>query len=694
MNDVMVAFGNSFLESLLRLPLKTQNRVHEFLIKFRQNPMSKAINYEKVVNSKLAPKVWSVRIDDTYRAIVLREEGSGVFVLVWVDHHDEAYEWASRKRFNINPYTGIIQLYTVQEIVETVVVRSLFADISDNELLQIGVPQDQIKFTRSFTRKEDFLQSKDDFSPDVYIGLSWLLDGTPVQEVIEVLQEDRKSSAGTPADLRSALNTPENRHYFYVVEGEDELKAILDKPLEKWRVFLHPTQRKIVTMDYSGPAVVTGTAGTGKTVVAMHRAKWLASQSTEKGRILLTSYLSRMVNDLKENLREICSNEELDKITVETLDTCVLRIGRIFSYPFQLSHHIKEWEMAIQEADASDLKLSIDFYQHEWEHVVLPLNAQNDVAKYMNSPNNSWNSHLKLQQRKQVWTVFDKYRQIMDKARKRDFRWAMAELGPLLNKESKAFYSHIIVDEVQDFDPTAMKFIRSIAGKEHPNDIFLVGDSHQRIYRRTSILSECGIHVQERRMNLRINYRTSEENRAYASKFLEGISFDNLDGQQILNDKCHSLTHGNAPVVKHFQSAEDEINYITGQIHGLIQNGTLLKDICILIASYAGNEYGKELTKRGLKCFSITDARRDDRNEDGIRVLSMSSVKGLEFQYVFVAGVNQDKVPWEDIYEIPYPEVKREAITRARCLVYVALTRAQKGVYISSYGKKSEFFSL
>ena len=118
---VKVALADSFLESFAKLPSQAQRHVTDFMVKFRSNPLSPAIHYEKIA-SKLDKNVWSVRIDDTYRGIVLRQDKSGIYLLIWVAHHDEAYIWASRKRCQVNPFTGAIQVYTVEEVPETVTV--------------------------------------------------------------------------------------------------------------------------------------------------------------------------------------------------------------------------------------------------------------------------------------------------------------------------------------------------------------------------------------------------------------------------------------------------------------------------------------------------------------------------------------------------------------------------------------------
>ena len=694
MNDVKVVIGDTFLDSFARLPSQAQRHTSDFLVKFRSNPTSPAIHYEKI-DSRLDEKVWSVRIDGTYRGIVLREEKTGVFMLVWVDHHDEAYQWASRKRCNINPFTGAIQLYTVQEITEEVKVPGVFSNVSDDELLRLGVPQEQVPYIRSFMTREGFLQGKGNLAPDVFEGLSWLLEDIPVQEVIELMQAEREESANKAADLRSALDKAENQRFFRVVEGEDDLKAMLSRPLEKWRVFLHPAQRKIVNKDYSGSARVTGGAGTGKTVVAMHRAKRLAAGLTGRDRVLFTTFTANLAADIQENLRKICTSEELRHIEVVNLDAWVSEFMRNAGYEAKIEYNDQVlrniWENAFIEAIADDMGLSADFFAEEWARVVIPQHAL-EQAKYLRCSRNGRGVRLDRQKRQQVWKVFEISQRQMKAAGKRDVDWAMDECRVLIEKQHKILYPHIIVDEGQDFSPIALELIRSIAGEEHLNDIFIVGDAHQRIYRNKAILSKCGIQVRGRSSILRINYRTTEETRAYAFALLAGISFDDLNGADISNDKCQSLTHGDAPIVKKCRSANDEIDYIENQIRSLEQNGVPLKDICITARTHNMlDNYIQAFTGRGLRCYELKKEKMDDRQQDGIRLATMHRVKGLEFQYMFVAGMNQGVMPLKQVADIQETVARNEALTSERCLLYVALTRAQKGAFITWYGKKSEF---
>ena len=694
--NVRVAISSDFLTAFARLPRSIQGKVTEFVNKFRNDPNSPGINYEKLANGTDS-KIYSVRIDDTYRGIVVRQKESGVYILLWVDHHDEAYEWASRKRCDVNPKTGALQVYDVQTFaVEQPVTAAepIFAGITDDQLLKLGVPEAQLRYIRSFTSVESFYQAEGTIPADVYEYLSWLTEGIGIDEVLELCIEEQSVAETRTDDLAQALDMPATLKSFVVVDGEDELRRIMAEPLEKWRVFLHPTQRKIVRKNYSGAARVLGGAGTGKTVVAMHRAKQLASRLDSHQRILFTTFTANLAADIRENLKKICSLEELRKIEVIHLDAWVNQFLKESGFTAQIGYdEVIEplWEQAVLLAN-NGLDFDVNFYEEEWNRVVIAQEALS-LEKYIKATRNGRGTRLDRKKRMLVWKVFDHYQNLMKEKQVRDINTAMYESTKLLQATGgRPRYAHVIVDEGQDFSDNAYRLLRALAGEEHENDLFIVGDSHQRIYRNHPTLSKCGINVRGRSSILKINYRTTEEIRRYAFALLNGISFDDLDEDVDLGDRCQSLTHGEKPIIRNFKDARDEFDFIVREIKKLQANGTALTDICIVARTRKlVDDYIAQLTKAGIRSYAIKRNKSDDRTFDGLRIATMHRVKGLEFKYVFVAAVNNRIVPLSSAINKTDAVSEAESMTAEKCLLYVAMTRAQKGAYITSYGKASEF---
>lgn len=693
--NVKVAISSDFLTAFAALPRQTQGKVTEFINKFRNNPQAPGINYEKLKRGN-DNKICSVRIDDTYRGIVVRQPESGVYLLLWVDHHDEAYTWAKNKKCEVNPKTGAIQVFdmiSANDVKATSEDTNLFTEVSDAEMLELGLPEAQLSFVRSIKDSEEFYNRVSSFSKDVFESLSWVVEGFPVSEVIEMVM-DEKEKIHANDSLSDALESPETLKSFVIVDGEDELRRIMAEPLEKWRVFLHPTQRKIVSRMYSGPARVLGAAGTGKTVVAMHRAKQLASQLKGNDRILFTTFTANLAADIKDNLRKICTLEEMKYIDVINLDAWVARFLREQGYSSDIiydSQIMQLWEDACSLAE-DDLGLPVSFFDEEWNRVIVPQEAFT-LEQYVKASRNGRGTRLDRKKRIQIWNVFEAYRNLMKERKVRDINMAMHDCRTLISKRAQnAMYQHIIVDEAQDLSASAFRLLRALVGIEHQNDLFIVGDAHQRIYKNRAVLSQCGINIRGRSSVLKINYRTTEEIRKFAFALLKGISFDDLDDSIDLGDKCTSLTHGGYPTVLSFKDANEEMEFVISEIQRLNTDGVSLKNICIVARTHRLIEdYAAQLTKKSIRLFEVKRNKPDDRGLDGVRIATMHRVKGLEFQYVFVVAANSRIIPLASAIDHTDYVSEQESTTSEKCLFYVALTRAQKGAYVTSYGKKSEF---
>ena len=242
MDKPMVAISTDFLTSFAALPRSKQGKATEFFNKFRTNPNSSGIHYEKIEEG-IDRNICSVRIDDTYRAIVVRCPDTNVYMLLWVDHHDEAYAWAKRKKCSINKVTGGVQVFDVQEvIVEKQTEReTVFGAYTDEQLIRIGLPEEQIPMVKSIETLDAFYAMKKSFPEEAYEGLEWLAHGFDYEEVVEALFEEAPAAIGDE-DMAQALQSDSSRKSFVIVDGEEELKQIMAEPLEKWRIFLHPRE--------------------------------------------------------------------------------------------------------------------------------------------------------------------------------------------------------------------------------------------------------------------------------------------------------------------------------------------------------------------------------------------------------------------------------------------------------------------
>ena len=310
-SEIKVALALSFLDAYSRLPKGIQKKTLEFIKKFKDNPKSSGINYENINNAS-SDSLKSVRIDKTYRGIVYKPDKGNIYTLVWADHHDDAYDWAVSKKCEINDYTGTLQIYDVIEQMDSNenYYEGLFHQYSTPDLLRIGVPADLIDLSRSIRNNEEFKELSMHFPSDVAIGLQYLIDGFSCDDVVNVLGLNKETEV---SDSK-----------FYIIDEleESELASILESPLDKWRLFLHPKQVELVQRKTNGPMKIMGGAGTGKTVVGMHRAKWLATR-IPKGleyKILFTTFTTYLSQDIRASLTKLCSVDELSKIDIINID--------------------------------------------------------------------------------------------------------------------------------------------------------------------------------------------------------------------------------------------------------------------------------------------------------------------------------------------------------------------------------------
>ena len=706
--SIKLAMSNDFLLSFSRIPRPQQNKVLEFVNKFRADPTMPAINYEKIEGAR-DPNLRSVRIDLAYRGIVLRPEKGNVYVLLWVDHHDKAYEWAANRLCRINPETGSVQMVDVtsaevvteRELSEEDSRKGLFESFHDRQLMRLGVPEIQLPLVRSIKSEEELDAAAEHFPQEAAEALYMLASGYSLDDALRELGISREIETVDTSDFGKALTSPDSRRRFFVVEDDLELTAILEAPLEKWRVFLHPSQRKLVERDWNGPVRVLGGAGTGKTVAAMHRIKWLAQKVfTEKNdRILFTTFTRNLAADIRENLTKICPQEALARIEVVNLDKWVSDFLKRNGYTNAIDYGrriIPFWEKALILAP-SELGLESSFYREEWERVVQPL-AITSLSEYIKAARLGRGVRLSRKDRLAIWPVFEEYRALLQENGLREAPDAMRDARLLLESKGDILpYKAVIIDEAQDMGPEAFRLIRQmLPGGDRKNGLFIVGDAHQRIYRHKVVLNQCGVNVRGRSRKLRINYRTTEETRRWAVRLLEGLSIDDLDGGQDDQKGYKSLLQGSKPEVREFKSFQEEVQFISGCLKGLERQGVELKTVCLVTrTNELLRQYHSALKDQGFEVYLVRRSEAEDRHANGLRLATMHRVKGLEFDWIIVAGANEGVVPLVSGGRgSSDPAIRRESELQERALLYVAATRAKRELMVTSFDKLSSFLAL
>jgi mRNA-degrading endonuclease RelE of RelBE toxin-antitoxin system len=709
-----VAISDDFLRAYAAIPKAQQKKVRAFVEKFKADPTQASIHYEPLYEMADS-KVRTVRIGDDYRAVVVHPPQGDVFLCVWVDHHDEAMAWAQRKRFEVHSRTGSLQVWETQEVSEpkptkkkapsvpasadAVPAGRLLQGRTNDELMLFGVPEPLLPAVHALRVESDLDHLAAYLPREASDALYMLAAGYDLDTAIEEL--DRKAIADKSAppidteDFSSALARPGSQQKFKVVDDPSVLSEMLDTPLEQWRIFLHPTQRKLVEMKTTGSACVLGGAGTGKTVVAMHRARFLARQPgfLEPGqRVLFTTFTRNLAEDISRSLDLLCGAER-DRIEVRNLHavaTDLLARRGVKSRFLTEENENAVWDEALDPLGT--LPFTPAFYRDEWELVVQAQNVTTE-ADYLRARRTGRGTPVTREQRKDIWKVLSAYRSKLDERGLVEFNDAVREaMFWLREKPSSVNYRAVVVDEAQDLRQADLDFIRALT-PEAASDIFLVGDAHQRIYRHTASLSRSGIQVRGRRSRqLRINYRTTQGIRNWALALLKGIEVDDLDEGKDTGKGYHSLRAGSPPIVKHFKDADAEIKFIVDTLAGYAKAGNQAGDTCLVARTRKNTEhYKRALKERGIETHEIHRSAADHDKRDKLRVATMHRVKGLEFRNVIMAGVQHGQVPLS-LGNKAADETAREAhVQSERRLVYVAATRARDELVITGFGRASEF---
>lgn len=694
-----VALAQDFLLQLARLPVSVHSKVMKWAIQFQADPTSSGINYENINGAKDS-NLKSVRLDKDWRGIVFKPSKGNVYVLLYVDHHDDAYRWAENRKLTINPVTGAMQMVTLEHVVEQEaeagapeqpvpdyaappqpvepVAAPLFGALSDTELMSLGVPEELLSAVRKIGSEEalDALQSR--LPAEAYEGLFLVAAGDSVNQVLQA-RETRVDQAIDTSDFAAALATAESQSRFVVVDDDEAMLAIMNAPLAQWRVFLHPTQNKLARGDRSGPVRVLGGAGTGKTVLAMHRAKWLAENRALGGKkVLFTTFTRNLALDIEENLKTLCSADAMSRIEVKNLDAWVGGFMRARKLEHRIVYDRKQdgalqaWQSALATKDAT-LDLPDSFYSDELEQVVLA-QGLTTLDQYRTARRIGRGVILSRAKRDAVWPVFEEYRGQLASRKLKEVDDAYREIAEMIATEqgSELGYAAIVIDETQDFGPQALKLLRAMIA-HGPNDLFFVGDGHQRIYSRNrAAMSRCGIDIRGRSRKLYLNYRTTDEIRRQAVALLEACEIDDLDDGHDESKRYKSLSHGPAPEVRKTSGLEEASEAAIGFIQQWRSAQAENESLSFCVVSYSEKSrdaLGQQLQAAGIASVPITAQSNHADARNVVHLATMHRAKGLEFDCVIVVAPESYLGPAEET-------------AGQRRLLYVALTRAKRGALL------------
>lgn len=704
-----VSYDIGCMKSLRKLPDKVIVRFMDMMTRYMTDPSGNGLNLETVQGAR-DNAIKSLRVDQGYRAIAF-EVGRDI-MFVHVNEHDKAYRWAVGRRVKLDPDTNRIRVIEEVDVgTESAPAPSeprLFSKLSDKRLGALGVPEEELPAVRLLTTLEAFEAAEERFDPLTYQILYALAAGYNDEEVHALTGIGAQSEAESPkAELNfgALIETEESRQTIFIPESEAELRRVFEEGLEGWRIFLHPEQRKIAYRDYNGPAMARGGAGTGKTVVAMHRAKYLADQimsdPTRAGqRVLFTTFTTSLAQDIEANLRTLCP-EHLDaqppRIEVINLDRWVSQFlkrknfERKVAYFGEARDRLEEiWRDVFLDHVLPD-GLSEAFVKAEWAQIV-QATGLTEQRSYLKASRAGRGTPLDRRKRAALWEVFSDYRarMISEGLAEPDDAYREA-IEILLAQAPNLPYAAVIVDEAQDMGEQAFRLVRAIvpeASSGDQNSIFVVGDAHQRIYARRASMSVCGINVRGRSRQLRLNYRTTQEIRTWAVSILEGVSVDDLDqGTDSLRGYV-SVLRGAPPELVSYRSETEELKGLVDWTRVQLADQIGLADLGVLCGRRADvARVRRALSSAGIETIELQAGSTDDRSAPGVRVTTMHRAKGLEFFSVAIPLLSESAFPPAGALNAAVDQADRtDIVDQYRSLLHVAATRAKKTLRVSWSG--------
>ena len=550
-----------------------------------------------------------------------------------------------------------------------------------------------------------------------------LATGATIEEIREDfgLRPSRDVAAEpTDADLIAGLRTRAARSTFTWLESDEDLRrAIEGLSFAEWQLFLHPQQRALVERRANGPMRVSGGAGTGKTVIAVHRAVELAKRDKVDGqepRILLTTYTRNLADDLRRQIAQLEPRlpftEKLSEpgVMVSGLDRVARMIlqqagakispiaqevigqprGRVLTYPRE-----NMWQevLTLMGDELPEKLRSADFLESEYELIVLPQRVTT-LKQYLRVRRPGRGVALDRSKRATVWKAMERYRDRSADLGVTSFDEQLALAAAWLDQEAALGtprpFRHVLVDEAQDLTPAHLQLLRALV-EPGPDDLFLAEDSHQRIYGKKITLSHYGIQVRGRSRRLTRNYRTTRQNLDVAFGILDPGTYEDMEGQA---EEHHYISprSGPEPLLLHATDRADELSKAAELLTVWLEQDRDSEDSAPeSIAILVRDRYQRDAVVNGLAQHGI-EVRAVDREAAGRGrpvVMTMHRAKGLEFRKVLLFDVSKNAIP-RSLRDQQYSEADRDdALLRERSLLYVAATRARDQLAISWSGEAS-----
>lgn len=683
--DFLIA--DTFTDSLARLTGEEQKAVKTTAFDLQLNPANPGMAFHKLDRAR-DKNFWSVRVNSDIRVIVHRTDAS--LLICYVGHHDKAYEWAERRKLETHPMTGAAQLVEIRERVEEIAVpryitveqpaarkRLLFEQIPDDQLLRCGVPPDWLADVR-------------DADEDSILEIAGHLPGEAAEALLDLAIGRIPRVADNAVTRGDPFQHPDALRRFRVMNNMAELAQALEFPWEKWTVFLHPAQRELVERNYNGPVRVSGSAGTGKTIVALHRAVFLA-RVYPGARILLTTFSETLASSLRTKLKRLIGNEPrlAERLEIHAIDLIGQRLYELHFGKSNLASRAVILE-SIEESvsGAETQKFSSQFLLSEWEQVVDAWQLDSWEA-YRDVKRLGRKTRLSEVQRRILWSIFEQVQAGLQARRLITRAGMFTRLSARLTEGGKPPFDFTIVDEAQGIEVAQLRFLAAM-GANRPDGLFFTGDLGQRIFQQSFSWKAVGVDIRGRSRTLKVNYRTSHQIRMQADRLLEAELSD-VDGNAEERRGTISVFNGPPPMVQTLDSPEYEIRAVAEWLTKLSADGIKPHEIGIFVRSLNELDRARCAVEQAKIPFKILD-EHVETTTGFVSIATMHLAKGLEFRAIAVMACDDEILPLQERIETVSDDSDlQEVYDTERHLLYVACTRARDHLLVTSGDAPSEF---
>lgn len=683
--------ADTFTDSLARLTAQEQKVAKTTAFDLQLDPSSNGLSFHKLDRAK-DTNFWSVRVNADIRIIVHRTAAS--ILLVYVDHHDDAYKWAERRKIERHPTTGAMQLVEVRERVEEVEIFKpkeapvapapaakpavkLFDNLRKFELMAFGVPEEWVNDVRTAT--EDTLFDIIEHLPQ------------EAQEALLKLAVGEKPLPPEPAPVEAdPFAHPDAQRRFRVLTNAEELKQALDYPWDKWAVFLHPAQAELVEKSFSGPTRVSGSAGTGKTIVALHRAVHLARANTAST-VLLTTFSRALANSLRVKLASLVAGEPsiAARIVVKSISSVGYDLySERFGQPQIAAPAMIRSLITKAASEVEGHRFSTHFLVGEWEDVVDAWQLRS-WDEYRDVSRLGRKTRIGGKQREALWSIFERVRAGLVERRIVTWSDVFGRLTDSLAGKAARPYDFAVIDEAQDLGVAEARFFAAIAAG-HGDGLFFAGDLGQRIFQQPFSWKALGLDVRGRSFTLRINYRTSHQIRLHADRLLPTTVTD-VDGNAEGRRGTVSMFDGPPPLVMACTDADHECRIVGNWIMDRLKEGCAPSEVGVFVRSDAELKRARAAVKAaGTRAVELND--KVEVENGAVAISTMHFAKGLEFRSVVVMACDDDVIPQSDRIESVADDADLEEVYNTeRHLLYVACTRARDHLLVTGITPVSEF---